>query len=276
MRKLYLSSWINFGKYRRTPSNLKKILDTEEGRKWFRWLMDNTYDFEFDFAVIEYLKLKEKEQDTYYQRSEVSNSDLTELKNLLYPRTQYGDKEKAFKFGSLVDAMLTEPERVRYDKHTVDDVLYSGEDWELAQAMIKSLRMEARHDPLIKYALEQSDKQKFMVNKNQKFQYGNFEYTLDTRCKWDFWFSAMGFGGDLKTTFASSQKQFNEAIDFFDWDRSRAWYMDIAGSKQDFIVAISKKNQQIFKATIKKDGTLYKRGKEKYEELAFRWWMLIS
>ena len=34
-------------------------------------------------------------QDTYYQRSEVSNSDLTELKNLLYPRTQYGDKEKA-------------------------------------------------------------------------------------------------------------------------------------------------------------------------------------
>ena len=52
--------------------------------------------------------------------------------------------------------------------------------------------------------------------------------------------------------------------------------MNIAGSKQDFIVAISKKNQQIFKATIKKDGTLYKRGKEKYEELAFRWWMLIS
>ena len=209
-------------------------------------------------------------QDTYYQRSEVSNSDLTELKNLLYPRTQYGDKEKAFKFGSLVDAMLTEPERVRYDKHMVDDVLYSGEDWELAQAMIKSLRMEARRDPLIKYALEQSDKQKFMINKNQKFQYGNFEYTLDTR------FSAMGFGGDLKTTFASSQKQFNEAIDFFDWDRSRAWYMDIAGSKQDFIVAISKKNQQIFKATIKKDDTLYKRGKEKYEELAFKWWMLIS
>ena len=60
MRKLYLSSWINFGKYRRTPSNLKKILDTEEGRKWFRWLMDNTYDFEFDFAVIEYLKTQGK------------------------------------------------------------------------------------------------------------------------------------------------------------------------------------------------------------------------
>ena len=61
MKKLYLSSWINFGKYRRTPSNLKKILDTEEGRKWFRWLFYNTYYFEFDFAVIEYLKLKEED-----------------------------------------------------------------------------------------------------------------------------------------------------------------------------------------------------------------------
>ena len=28
-KKLYLSSWINFGKYRREPSILKKILDTE-------------------------------------------------------------------------------------------------------------------------------------------------------------------------------------------------------------------------------------------------------
>ena len=53
-KKLYLSSWINFGKYRREPSILKKILDTEEGRKWFRWLMDNTYNFE-------YLKLKEED-----------------------------------------------------------------------------------------------------------------------------------------------------------------------------------------------------------------------
>ena len=52
--------------------------------------------------------------DTYYSRTEVSNSDLTELKNLLYPRAQYGDKEKAFRFGTLLDALITEPERVRH------------------------------------------------------------------------------------------------------------------------------------------------------------------
>ena len=194
-------------------------------------------------------------RDTYYQRPEVSNSDLTELKNILYPRTQYGDKEKAFKFGNLIDAMITEPERVRYDKRTVDDVTYSREDFELAEAMKRAIRMEARKDPLILYALERSDKQRFMVNQAQRFQYGSFEYTLDTRCKWDFWLPTMGFGGDLKSTFATSQKQFEEAVDFFDWDRSRAWYMDIAGSRQDFIVGISKKNQKVFKVFINRHNS---------------------
>ncbi len=209
-------------------------------------------------------------------RTEVSNSDLTELKNYLYPRTQYGDKEKAFKFGSLVDALITENERVHYSKRMVDDVTYSREDFELGLAMREALRKEARKDEFLRAVLSNSDTQKFMVNKSQRFLYGNFEYTLDTRCKWDWWLPSFGFGGDLKTTFAESQNQFNEAIDFFDWDRSRAWYMDIAGSQQDFIYAISKKNLKIFKAFIRRDDDTYKRGKEKYDELAFKWWMLFS
>ena len=213
--------------------------------------------------------------DSYYLRTEVSNSDLTELKNYLYPRTQYGDKEKAFKFGTLVDALITENERVHYSKRMVDDITYSREDFELGLAMREALRKEARKDEFLRAVLSNSDTQKFMVNKSQRFLYGNFEYTLDTRCKWDWWLPSFGFGGDLKTTFAESQNQFNEAIDFFDWDRSRAWYMDIAGSQQDFIYAISKKNLKIFKAFIRRDDDTYKRGKEKYDELAFKWWQLM-
>ena len=176
--------------------------------------------------------------DSYYSRPEVSNSDLTELKNYLYPRAQYGDKEKAFKFGTLVDALITENERVRYDKLMVDDYVYTKDEFELGLEMRKALRKEAEKDQFLAVVLAQSDTQKFMVNKQQEFFYGNFVYHLDTRCKWDWWLSSFNFGGDLKTTFAESQTQFDEAIDFFDWDRSRAWYMDIAGSKQDFIYAI--------------------------------------
>lgn len=62
-QKMYLSQWINFGKYRERPTNLKKIIDTVDGRKWLRWLMANTYNFEFDKSVVDYLKQKEEEHE---------------------------------------------------------------------------------------------------------------------------------------------------------------------------------------------------------------------
>lgn len=211
--------------------------------------------------------------DAYYDRKEVSNSDLTELKNLLHPHIQYGDREKAFRFGTLVDAIITEPARVNYYRRTVDDVTYTDEEFGLAREMNKSLRMEARRDPLLKTVLEQADTQRFMVRRSQSFTYGSFPFALDTRCKWDWWMPFAAFGGDLKTTFAASQREFEEAIDFFDWDRSRAWYMDIAHSDRDFIYAISKKNCRVFKHFINRDDPTYRRGREKYEELAFQYWL---
>ena len=77
--------------------------------------------------------------DSYYNRREVSNSDLTELKNLLHPRQQFGDKEAAFRFGTLVDAIITEPERANHYTLTVDDVQYTNEEWMLAMEMQRSL-----------------------------------------------------------------------------------------------------------------------------------------
>jgi hypothetical protein len=213
--------------------------------------------------------------DAYYLRSEVSNSDLTELKNLLHPRPQYGDKEKAFRFGSLVDAIITEPARVNHYRYTVDDEQYTADEFHQAMEMYKALRMEARRDPFLAKVLDLADTQKFMVNHGQQFEYCQFPFQLDTRCKWDWWLPQFNFGGDLKTTFATTQKQFDEAVDFFDWDRSRAWYMDIAGSKQDFIYGISKHNFHIFKKFINRDSDIYRRGREKYEELAFQWWSLV-
>lgn len=212
--------------------------------------------------------------DEYYRRSEVSNSDLTELKNLLHPRPQFGDREAAFRFGTLVDAVITEPERVNYYRFTVDDVQYTEDEFLIAQDMYKSLKMEARRDPFLAKVLEMAETQRFMVNKQQVFEYGGFHFRLDTRCKWDWFFPLMNFGGDLKTTFATTQKQFDEAVDFFDWDRSRAWYMDIAQSDRDFIYAISKQNGRVFKKFINRGDEIYRRGREKYEELAFQWWCL--
>lgn len=213
--------------------------------------------------------------DTYYLRSEVSNSDLTALKNILHPAPMdEAIRERAFKFGTLVDALVTEPDRVNHYQMTVDDVIYSEEDFLHGKEMLRSLRTEARKDQFLAKVLEIAETQTFMVNKAQTFEYGVFQFTLDTRCKWDWWLRDYGFGGDLKTTAAASQKEFNDCIDFFDWDRSRAWYMDIAHSNRDFIYAISKKNCNVFKCFINRGDEIYERGLGKYEELAFQYWCL--
>lgn len=211
-------------------------------------------------------------REEYYNRSEVSNSDLTELKNILHPRMQFGDKEAAFRFGNLVDAIITEPARVNFYRLMVDDVQYTSEEFIHAQEMHKSLRIEAHRDPFLAKVLAEAETQCFMVNHGQQFEYGGFPFSLDTRCKWDWWLKRFHFGGDLKTTFAASQAEFDEAVDYFDWDRSRAWYMDIAQSNRDFIYAISKKNCKIFKKFIERGDEIYSRGREKYEELAFQYW----
>ena len=138
--------------------------------------------------------------------------------------------------------------------------------------MQRALRTEARHDPFLEKVLKIADTQRFMVNKGQEFDNGGFCFALDTRCKWDWWLQTAHFGGDLKTTAAATAAEFNDAIDFFDWDRSRAWYMDIAHSDNDFIYAISKKNNRIFKKFIRRGDEVYNRGREKYEDLAYKYW----
>ncbi|WP_304589002.1 PD-(D/E)XK nuclease-like domain-containing protein, partial [Duncaniella muris] len=161
--------------------------------------------------------------DAYYSRTEVSNSDLTALKNLLHPVPMPpGVKEAAFRFGNLVDAIITEPERVNYYQLTVDDEQYTDDEFRHAKEMYRSLRMTARHDPFLAKVLAEAETQRYMVNQAQQFEYGGFPFTLDTRCKWDWWLDLYKFGGDLKTCSAATQKEFDDAVDFFDWDRSRA------------------------------------------------------
>ena len=208
----------------------------------------------------------------YYGRPEVSNSDLTALKELLHPRPVFGDREAAFRFGSIVDAIITEPSRVDFLRMTIDGELVNEDEFLHAREMQRALRAEARRDQFLAKVFEYAETQRYMVNKAQEFENGGFQFTLDTRCKWDWWLDAPHFGGDLKTCAATSQKEFEDAVDFFDWDRSRAWYMDIAKSNKDFIYAISKKNCNIFKLFINRGDAIYTRGREKYEDLAFKYW----
>ena len=209
-------------------------------------------------------------KDPYYSRSEVSNSDLSALKKLLHGGPDF-DPAEAYKFGTLFDCMLTEAGKVNSLNFTVDGEQYSPEQFEIARQMKKAFF----RDELARRMLENANTQAIMI-RNMEIDFEGFKFTLPVRCKWDIWMNLVNWGGDIKSTTATSQKQFEAAARHFDYDRQRAFYMDIAGSNQDILIAVSKVNFQVFKIPIKRGDELFTSGQNKYKELAFQYWNLIA
>lgn len=220
--------------------------------------------------------------DPYYSRGEISNSDLTALKFALNPKLNFvgeESKKKAFHLGTLVDALVTEPEKCNHYRRTVDDEKYTAEEWKWGKERLSALKNHAKKDTFLAFVLEHAEGQRFFVNEKMDFNYHGFRFSLPVRCKFDWWLGS--FGGDLKTTAATSMSQFEAQIDFVDWDRSRAWYMNLVHSLNpnwgncDFIYGVSKTTKKVFYKKIERGDELFKRGEEKANEWAFRIWTLI-
>lgn len=207
----------------------------------------------------------------YYSRPEVSNSDLSALKDYLECRDfEDLNKEKAYRMGSLIDAIITEPEKVNFYKYSFGDTVVPKEEFELALLMKRSFM----RDPLASSMLKLSNTQQIFVE-NANLLYGDFQFTLRMRCKYDLWIPPANYGGDLKSTTATTQQQFEDAIRHFDYDRQRAVYMTLSGAKKDVLIGVSKKNLKVFKVFITRESELYKSGMEKFVDLAFKWYTLF-
>lgn len=223
-------------------------------------------------------KLNMHNPDPYYGRSEVSNSDLSSLRELLYPRPSFGDKNYAYAFGTLLDFMITEPHKVDYYTLSVEGQYswypFTQADFDLAVAMKKSFYK----DKFAKLMADNADFQSVSISHDFPIVHDGFEFQLSqgVRCKWDLLVRGWRMGGDIKSTMAKSQKEFEQACDHFDYFRSRAWYMDIEGTDRDMLIGISKVNQQVFTIPINRGDKLYNYGKAQYQELAFKYWLLVD
>jgi hypothetical protein len=214
----------------------------------------------------------------YFARLEVSNSDLSWLKLELLSAAERKDFTDAYRMGSLIDAMITEPERINYFKFQLNDYPEAGhneqftkEEFERCEMMKKAFR----NDEFCVSLLRQSTGQAVM-SAPVDFDYCGFAFQLSMRCKYDLWSDILKWGGDIKSTTATSQKQFEEAIRYFDYDRQRVEYMLISGAPKDMLIGISKVNYKIFKVPITRENELWKSGYEKLSSLAFRWWTLFE
>jgi hypothetical protein len=203
----------------------------------------------------------------YYDRPEVSNSDLSRLKRELAGETT--DPAAAYRFGRLVDYMLTEPGKVDYYTRVCGGETYTPDEMQLAEEM----KLAAGRDPECAAILRAADCQKIMINPRLPFDHDP-PFALPVRCKWDLWLGA--WGGDIKSTTATTQSQFDEAARHFDYDRQRYFYMTIAGSDRDILVGISKVNLRVFKTRVKRGDDLWRSGRRKTLDLAFKYWCLFG
>lgn len=210
--------------------------------------------------------------DNYFKRPEVSNSDLGWLLDQLNPKAKFIDPTQAFADGNLLDAMITEPGKVDYFKRSREGVVYKKAVFENTVAMKQSFWA----DSFCKNLMEGADAQKISIEHNAKLNFEGVDFEINRRCKWDIWREDLGWGGDIKSTAATTQAQFEAAFQFFKYPRSRAWYMDIEGAEKDVVIGISKKNHKIFRIFINRDSEIYKQGKREYLELAYKWNLLFG
>jgi hypothetical protein len=209
----------------------------------------------------------------YFARPEVSNSDLTSLWKYFIPQSHAVDIEKAYRFGSLVDAIITEPERVDFFRFTIDGEQYTKDEFQIAGAMKKAFLA----DPFCRHILENSEMQRVEVRNDFPIRHIGHEFRLDVRCKFDFFGrDNVLIDGDLKSTACLNQKSFEESIQYFDYDRQSAWYMDISGRDRFVFIGVSKKNMKIFKVPVKRGDAIYQSGRAKYSELAFKYWYMFG
>lgn len=209
--------------------------------------------------------------DEYYSRPEVSNSDLSALKNYFMPKEYQVDVTQAYRFGNLIDAMITERHRCDFYSMKVDDERFTVKEWDQALAM----RSAFEKDPFCQQLL-QIIKGQAVKTKQVDLLHNGIPFSLPMRCKYDLWSDPLAWGGDIKSTTATSQRQFEQACEYFDYDRQRAVYMTISGAEKDVLIGISKVNFKIFKIHITRQSDFFLSGMQKFQELAFMYWKLFG
>lgn len=217
-------------------------------------------------------------QNNYRSFPAIANSDLSWLEKQTMPKERIIDCELAFKFGSLIDAMITESHRVDYFRYQVDEIQYVKADFE------KSKKMKAAFmkDKVCQDIIKDCHFQYISYNPEFEIEHEGVRFLVPAKAKWDLKKKLFPFGGDIKSTTATTYEQCLAAIGYFNYDRSRAWYMDLEGHQHDYLIFISKANFKIFiiqvcsidygaKATPGQKAAyeIYRVGKMKYQKLAF-------
>lgn len=203
----------------------------------------------------------------YYKRSEVSNSTLGAVKRAIYGGTFVPPDvlEKAFDFGKKFDCLITQP-------HNME--VCTSDEIDLLLRMKAKLEANETYQRLTAFN-NNSNYQCAYIN-NLTFNIDDIEVTIPSRVLVDI-DPLSNIKCDLKTTSATSDKQFKHSFYELCYYRQASWYMDTSECDKFVFIGVSKKgDNNVFVHTITRGDNDYLKGKEEYEELCFYIWLFFS
>lgn len=198
----------------------------------------------------------------YYNRGEISNSDLSWIEKQAYgAKFETDNLEAIFAFGSYFHQLVLEPHlpwnnKLKIDKKKAQKMCDSILNFEFAGHRISNI---------IK-------RESFIAEKEF---YTNIE-GVACRGKADGYDEDINLVFELKSTAATSQNSFIAAIEGMNIDRQNAFYLDLSKSDICLTVGVSKKNHKVFPYVVIRDDETYKRGKRKYKDLLMHYKMIYE
>lgn len=206
----------------------------------------------------------------YFDHPFCSNSNLSALKAEMSgtDAIEYAD---ALRFGTLVHALILEPEKVDLIRRKVGECAYTPEE----MAIGKKMKAAFIANPFCNTLLGICEKEVEMYNADTSFEHNQVDFTLPTRRKYDLFNSLANWGADIKSTTATNHSAFLSAINRFDYDRARVFYAKGPRAVQDVIIGICKyPPHQVFVVTMRHGDDLWQSGEQKMNELAYKYWAL--
>ena len=214
---------------------------------------------------------------SYYQLFDyVSNSQLGSLFDALYLIEKPANLQHIYDFGNLVDCLVTEKHKFNPFTNTLSDqgreIVFTNQEVELAYDMAKALEQ----DPILSAIMKDCKFQHIILRKKHEIEYQGNRFWLPMRCKLDI-YKTRELICDVKTTSCTTQKQFDASIDFFNYDRQGAVYIDLGRVDRIIYIGVSKVRDKrtglpsVFHHLIERGDKCYLAGLAKYSNLAWRY-----
>lgn len=205
---------------------------------------------------------------SYFNHPYCSNSKLSSFGREIgvLPEIK-GEPYEKYRLGTIVDAVITEPATIDFTCMKIGEYPFSKEEYKWANSLKGRLEKDEKYAQYMKL----NPQFQFQIFK-EKFSFGAFE--LNMKAKLDYF--TPGIVADLKTTVCKTQKQFNDCVRMFGYDRQMVLYCKLTGAKKAIIFGVGKESPYpVFTVMIKEGDKMWKQGEKELNLLAFKYYMTL-